>query len=193
MKISKTLTLAIALGMAFVQVQAQTEAPKGFKKGTLVLSDSTTATGFVKENLNGNASLQFLTQEGAKKKTYSGDELIAAEIDGTKYLCINGDFFKVICNGELAFLQKASDASGKVSYNGTNPVFSNGTEGKPGDYFIYTGSKKDLKLVSKKNFEEVITASFAGYQAAIEKAKATSGDISQLKDAIVIYNNRNSK
>lgn len=190
MKISATLTLAIALSLASIQVQAQTEAPKGFKKGKLILADSTVTAGFVKANLGNAASVQFLAEAGGKKKTYSGAELISAEIDGTSYLCINGDFFKVVCNGELAFLQKESDASGQVTYNGTNAIISNGTEGKTGDYFIYTSHKKELKLVSKKNIDEVAAASFAGYPAAIDKAKAANGDVSQLKDAVIIYNSR---
>ena len=102
-----------------------------------------------------------------------------------------GDFFEVLSEGELNFLQKASDASGKPTYNGNEAIFSSGTEGKPNDYFIYTTSSKQLRLVSKKNVDEIIAASFTGYTAAIDKAKTANGDLSQLKDAVEIYNNRN--
>ena len=93
----------------------------------------------------------------------------------------------------MNFLQKASDASGKPSYNGSTAVFSNGTEGQPGDYFMYTNRDKKLELVSKKNFDEVVTKTFAGSTAAIDKAKTANGDVAQLKDAVDIYNNRNRK
>jgi hypothetical protein len=97
----------------------------------------------------------------------------------------------VICKGELCFLQKQSDASGKVSYNGPNAVFSNGTEGRPGDYFFYTAATKTLQLVSKKNLSEVTAASFNGNAAALDKAKAAADNIEVLKEAVNIYNNSN--
>jgi hypothetical protein len=175
MKILRTIPI-IVLSMASIQVHAQSEVPKGYKKGTIILADSIPVAGYIKENIKSGASVLFLT-----------------EIDGTTFLCIKGDFFKVICSGDLSFLQKSSDASGKPSYNGTEVVFSNGTEGSPNDYFIYDNRSKQLRLVSRKNFSEVITATFADYTAAIDKAKTTSSDIAQLKDAVEFYNRRNSK
>lgn len=185
------LLFVIILSMAFLQVPAQTEAPKGFKKGTITLADGSSQSGLVKDNIRNNSSVAFIAQGEEKKKNYSGAELISAEIEGTKFLCINGDFFKVISEGELDFLQKSSDASGKPSYNGGEAVFSSGTEGKPGDYFIYETKNKQLKLISKKNLDEVIASTFAGSAAAIDKAKQVNSDMSQLKDAVEIYNSQN--
>jgi hypothetical protein len=90
-------------------------------------------------------------------------------------------------------LQKSSDASSKPSYNGTEAIFMHGTEGKPGDYFIYDIMGKQLKLVSKKTFDKVIAVSFADCTAAIDKAKVIGNDIYQLKEAVEIYNNRSKK
>jgi hypothetical protein len=106
---------------------------------------------------------------------------------------MKGDFFKVVCNGELTFLQKSSDASGKPTQVGNEVFFVSGTEGKPGDYFIYENKNQQLKLVSKKNLNDVVTNSFGGYAPAIEKAKAAQTDIAQLKDAVESYNGRNGK
>jgi hypothetical protein len=179
---------AAALSLVLLQANAQTEAPKGFQKGTITLADNSSLSGFVKDNIRKDASVSFVQQAGDKKKNYSGSELAAAEIEGTKFICINGDFFKVLCQGELCFLQKSSDASAKPSYNGNEAIFSSGTEGKINDYFIYNGKDKQLKLVSKKNVEEIAAASFAGNTAAIDKAKAVNGDLSQLKEAVEVYN-----
>lgn len=190
MKIVKSIAMVMTLSLMLIQSQAQTDAPKGFKKGSIILFDSAVLSGYVKDNMGSDASLWFIATPGDKKKSYSGSDILSADIEGTPYICINGDFFKVICKGELTFLQKASDASGKVSYNGANAVFSNGTDGRPGDYFIYAGAKKALQLVSKKNMDEVITSSFNGYTAAIDKAKTVNGDIAQLKEAVTLYNNR---
>ena len=176
------------LTIFFLRANAQTEAPKGFKKGTIMLADSSSVSGYIKDNIRGNASVTLVNETGDKKKNYDGSEIISAEIEGVKFICIKGDFFKVLSKGELNFLQKSSDASNKPSYNGNETIFSNGTEGKPGDYFIYDNKNKQLSLVSKKNFNTIITASFSDNTAALEKAKAINGDIPQLKEAIDIYN-----
>ena len=190
MKIVKSIAAALALSLVFKQVHAQTDIPNGFKKGTVILFDSAVLSGYVKDNTGSSASVWFMASATDKKKNYSGSDLMAAEIDGVSFLCINGDFFKVLCKGELSFLQKASDASGKVSYNGATAIFSNGTEGRPGDYFIYATAAKSLQLVSKKNMSEVAATSFNGCTAAIEKVKTANGDIAQVKDAVTLYNNR---
>jgi hypothetical protein len=187
------IILVVALSFYFAVTQAQTEAPKGFKKGTLTLADNSTISGNIKNNIRSSASVVFLSEEGGKKKNYDGSELISAEIDGTKYLCIKGDFFRVISNGGLGFLQKASDASNKPTYNGSEAVFASGTEGKTDDYFIYESRNKDLKKISKKNFDEVTAAAFAGNTAAMDKAKSINGDIAQLKEAVDIYNSQANK
>lgn len=190
---SLKIVFVVFLSTIFFRSQAQTEIPKGFKKGTIILADSSSLSGNIKDNIRNNASVTFINEAGGKKKNYTGSELISAEVEGTKFLCINGDFFRIISYGELSFLQKSSDASGKPSYNGNEAIFSNGTEGKPDDYFIYDSRSKQLKLVSKKNFDEVITSTFAGNTTATEKAKTVNGDIAQLKEAVEIYNNRNNR
>jgi hypothetical protein len=192
MKSLKILS-AVVLSITFLQVNAQSEIPKGFKKGSVVLADNSSLSGYIRDNIRSNASVVFIGEAGEKKKYYSGSELISAELDGAKFLCINGDFFRIISQGELNFLQKSSDASGKPSFNGSEAVFSSGTEGKPDDYFIYDSRNKQLKLISKKNFDEVVAKTFAGNTAAIDKAKTANGDLAQLKDAIDLYNNRNNK
>jgi hypothetical protein len=186
MKILKVTAVATLFAL---NVNAQ-EAPEGFEKGSITLPDNTVAAGFVKENIRKGAAIWFISASGGKKKKYDGSELIAAETADEKFLCIKGDFFRIICNGDLAFLQKASDASGKPTYNGIEAVFSNGTEGKPNDYFLYDNKVKKLQLVSKKNLDEVVKNTFAGNTAALEKAKTVNGDLAQLKDAVDIYNNK---
>lgn len=190
MKILK-LVSGVALSLLFLQANAQTEAPKGFSNGKVVLPDNTIVTGFIKDNIRKDASVILLSN--GKEKKYDGVNIASAEIDAIVYNCIKGDFFKVVCNGELTFLQKASNASSKPTTVGNEVFFLSGTEGKPGDYFIYENKSQQLKLVSKKNLNDVVTNSFGGYTPAIEKAKAAQGDIAQLKDAVESYNGRNGK
>ena len=189
MKILKLLSAA-ALSLLFLQTNAQ-DAPKGFTKGKVTLADNTVLNGFIKDNIRKDASVTLLVD--GKEKKYNGAEIAAAEIDATTYTCMKGDFFKVVCNGELTFLQKSSDASGKPTTIGNEVFFVSGTQGKPGDYFIYENKSQQLKLVSKKNLNDIVTNSFGGYAPAIEKAKAAQADVALLKDAVESYNGRNGK
>lgn len=190
MKILKLLP-AVALSLFVLQATAQTEAPKGFSKGKVVLPDNTIISGYIKDNIRKDASVVMLAD--GKEKKYHGSDITAAEIDATGYICIKGDFFKEVCSGELSFLQKSSDASSKPTNIGTEVVFISGTEGKPGDYFIYENKNRQLKLVSKKNLNTVVANTFGGYAPAIEKAKAAQADIAQLKTAVESYNSRSEK
>lgn len=186
-------TLAVlTFSLAVIQGNAQ-EAPKGFKNGTIILADSSIIPGFIKDNMKSQASVTFYTATSTKKQQYSGSELAGATIEDAKYICIKGDFFKMICQGELCFLQKASDASGKPSYNGAEAVFTSGTEGKPSDYFLYDSRTKTLTLLSKRNAAAVATSAFGTCTEAIDKAKNINGDLAQMKDAVDTYNNRVSK
>lgn len=190
MKSLKFLPVAV-LSLLLVQVHAQTEAPKGSAKGKITLADNTVISGFIKDNIRKDASV-ILIADGKEKK-YDGADISAVEIEAVNYNCIKGDFFKVVCQGELTFLQKASNASSKPTRIGTEVLFLSGTEGKPGDYFIFENKNQQLKLVSRKNLSSVVAGSFAGYAPAIEKAKAAENDIALLKDAVEIYNGRNGK
>jgi len=190
MKILKLLP-AFILSLFVLQATAQTEAPKGFSNGKITLPDNTIVTGFVKDNIRKDASVVLLAN--GKEKKYNGADIASAVVGETSYTCMKGDFFKVVCNGELTFLQKASDASSKPTQVGNEVFFLSGTEGKPGDYFIYENKNQQLKLVSKKTLNTVVTSSFGTYAPAIEKAKAAQTDIAQLKSAVESYNSRTEK
>lgn len=164
----------------------QTDAPKGFENGMIVLADGSSLSGPVKDKIHSNASVVLITDN--KKKNYDGSDLLAAEIGGQKFICLKGDFFKIISDGDLKFIQKASDASRKPMYNGNEAVFANGTEGQPGDYFVYSQADKKLKLVNKKTAEAVGPDVFAGCDEAILSAKSAGTDVSKWSEAVSIYN-----
>jgi len=182
---------AILLLMTSFQAKSQDAAPKGFVKGSITLADNTEVTGYIKDDIRKKASVVITSADGNKKTVYDGDKLNSVKMEGVTYICMKGDFFKLVCDGDLCFLQKASDASSKPVYVGSEAMFINGTEGKPGDYFIFSKATQQLKLVTNKNIAEVAAQSFANCEAAINKAKEADNDIALLKDAVVIYNNRN--
>jgi hypothetical protein len=187
-----SIVTTVLLTMIFLQVKSQDALPKGYANGSITLADNSELTGLVRDDIRSKAAVILMPATGGKKTTYDGDKLNAVTIDATKYICMKGDFFKVVCDGELSFLQKSSDASSKPVYVGTEAMFINGTEGKPGDYFIFNKSLNQLKLVNNKNVAEITAQTFINCEAAVNKAKETGADIALLKDAVVIYNNRKS-
>jgi hypothetical protein len=178
-----TLIIFANLGNA----NAQTKIPEGYKKTSLQLFNGTSLNGYSKDNIKKSASVVFIENETTKKIIYDGSQINTIKIDEEDFLCVSGDFFKIISTGKLMYVQKQSNASDKVSYNGTEAIFNSGTEGKIGDYFIYTHNK--LKLINKKSIASFIETDLAGNIAAIEKAKTIDGDFLKLKEAINIYNN----
>jgi hypothetical protein len=178
-----TLIIFANLGNA----NAQTKIPEGYKKTSLQLFNGTSLNGYSKDNIKKSASVVFIENETTKKIIYDGSQINTIKIDEEDFLCVSGDFFKIISTGKLMYVQKQSNASDKMSYNGTEAIFNSGTEGKIGDYFIYTHNK--LKLINKKSIASFIETDLAGNIAAIEKAKTIDGDFLKLKEAINIYNN----
>jgi len=185
MKIKTAIIATAVLLTAATQIHAQ--APEGYTKGTVTLAGGSTVEGYIKDNIKKNAAISFVDNNGGSKKQFEGSQINGAVVDGVNYTCIRGDFFKMVCSGKICFLQKASNAANKASYNGAEAVFNSGTEGKIGDYFVYSGG--NLKHITKKTVQSFIDTDLAGCQAAVEKAKSINGDIPALEAAITVYNN----
>ncbi len=188
MKLIQPIAALLLAAVSFHAV-AQTKIPDGYQKGSIVLADNSTVSGFIKENMKSNASICMLNEKGENKTSYDANALQSVTIGDASYITIKGDFFKLVTSGNtLSFLQKSSNISSGPVYNGTEVIYFAGTEGKAGDYFIFNKKSTDLKRVTKKTFEAVVAESFAGCTPALEKAHAISNDIPQLKDAVDIFN-----
>lgn len=183
----KNILAAAILIFASQVATGQSEIPKGFTKGSIQLTDSTIVSGYIKEKIRGNASLTLL-DGGNQKKTYDGSSLLSATIGDEKFFCIKGDFFRIIEDGGIKFLQKASDASYKPTYNGNQAVFASGTEGSPGDYFLYISSTRQLKHISRKTMTSIVAESLGTCEQAMNKVKAINDEISRLNEAVQVYN-----
>lgn len=184
MKLSAMFFTVICMAAMANKLQAQ--APEGFVKGSVTLSNGSIVTGYVKESIKKNAAISFTDEKGSRQQ-YDGSQINGTTVDTVQYICIKGDFFKTICTGKICFLQKASDASGKASFNGTEAVFTSGTSGKIGDYFAY--SNNQLTLLNKKTVNKFISEQLVNCSAAAEKAREANGDIASLAGAVAIYNN----
>jgi len=183
------LLLGILFTGGFLKLLAQADLPKGYRHGVVTLASGKTENGFLKENMRSDAAVAFIGEDG-RKKNYNGNELQSFSIDSIHFVCIKGDFFKLVCEGEICFLQKSSNAAGHAVYNGTEAIFLNGTYGKINDYFFYDKAQQQLKLITKKNMNEMIAGTFSNCAAAIDKAKESGNDLAGLKQAVAIYNNR---
>ncbi|MCP9751108.1 hypothetical protein [Ferruginibacter sp. HRS2-29] len=177
---------AAALLTASVAAKAQSTIPEGYTKAEITLADGKVLNGYIKDNIRKSSSVVFLDDAGQNKKTYEGSAINGLKAGNDTYTCISGDFFKVVSNGKLVLLQKSSNSSGKVSYNGADAVVSTGTAGKVGDYYIYADNK--LKVLNKKTSEAFIHEELTGCAAAIEKANSANGDMLIIKEAVDIYN-----
>lgn len=185
----KAIFYSVLLSLSATAVKAQTEIPAGYTKGSITLANGTVVAGYLKDNIKKSASVTYVDNAGANKKTYEGSEINSVTIESENFTCIKGDFFKAICTGKICFLQKASNAANKASYNGSEPVFNSGTEGKIGDYFVY--SSNTLKLINKKTVTDFISTDLSNCTAAVEKANAINGNIAKLQEAVEVFNNAN--
>jgi hypothetical protein len=185
MKMRQFLT-GIILTAFVTSLHAQYRVPGGYAKATIVLDNGNSLSGYVKNNIKKTSSVEFIDEAGNNKKQYEGSDIKNITIDTIQFICIRGDFFKVLCAGKLNYLQKVSNSANKPSYNGTEAIFANGTEGKPGDYFIY--SDQQLKRLSKKNMGDFINNDLAGCTDAIQQANAINGDVAKLSGAVSSFN-----
>ncbi len=177
--------LFASLLTVFLSPAIAQETPPGFVKGAVTLADGSLVSGLIKDNLKKSASVQFIDGKGVKK-TYRAYDVNGISIGETQYSCISGDFFKMLSVGKMNFLQKASNASGNLTYNGTEAIASSGTDGKIGDYFVYANNQ--LKLLNKKSLESFINTDLSICTPAVEKAREINGDIARLQEAVEIFN-----
>jgi hypothetical protein len=145
----KTIFLAVTLLIGF-SAFAQSSIPEGFVAGKIVLSNGTEVSGYLKDNIRKKSSIVFYNPANNKKETLDANALSEVSLSDSKYLCLYGDFFKVVTPGEHAVLIKSSDAAGKPYYNGVETIINKGTDGKIDDQFDYTANTNELKPIHKK-------------------------------------------
>jgi len=172
-------------------LHAQNNIPKGFSKGSIVLPGNTSLAGYIKDNMRNAATVVFIEQVTDRKTEYGAGDLLAATIDSNRFVCLQGDYFRVISDGDLCFLQKASNGSNKPVYNGSEAIFIKGTDGQVNDYFFYDRQQQQLKLLTRKNREALIAGVFTNCTAAIAKAGEAGNDLALMRQAVDIYNHRN--
>ncbi|MBI3138783.1 MAG: hypothetical protein HYZ15_09380 [Sphingobacteriales bacterium] len=183
------LTLLTSLVFVLPAARLAAQPPAGFKPGYIVTADGLRQEGFIRENFKSKASFVFQTAAG-KKTTFGGNAVNEVNVEGVTYISYANDFFKVISTGARAsLLQKVSDATGKVIYNGSEAAgISSGTEGRINDTFIKTSARAAFTLVSRDNLNEVISALFSDCPDILSAAKAGQFQYNELEQVITRYN-----
>lgn len=179
-------SIAIIAILALVGLQTNAQVPAGFQKASITLANNQQVEGTIKEGGLAKGTIQFVSASGAKKN-YSAAELNALTVNGENYLALSNDFYKVLVNGKASLLQKQSDNSGKMIFNGTEATIATTTEGKIGEWYLLS-SNGDLHLLGKKNFDAVLASSLADCPALLSDLKAKQISYEQLAQAIGKYN-----
>lgn len=171
---------------------AQTTAPEGFTAGYIIAADGTKKEGLIKEQFSRKATFVFLPA-GGKKQTLAGNEVNEVVTGGIHYISYANDFFKVISNGTKAgLLQKVSDATGKVIYNGGQATgISSGTEGRIGDFFIRMNGTPGLVLMTRETLNKQALTLLGDCPSIKEAATAGKLEITGLEAIVQQYNTCN--
>jgi hypothetical protein len=180
-------TIAIIAFLALVGLEANSQVPAGFQKTTITLANNQQVEGSIKDGGIAKGTVQFVAATGAKK-SYSAAELNALTVNGETYLALSNDFYKVLVNGKASLLQKQSDNSGKMLFNGSEANIATTTEGKIGEWYLFNTSTGDLHLLGKKNFDTVLGNALTDCPAFLADLKAKTFAYDQLAQAIGKYN-----
>jgi hypothetical protein len=185
----KLITLAAAL--VFTAAAGLAQAPAGYTAGQITTSNNEKLDGYIKESFKGKGAISFIAA-GGSKKTYSPADIKGFTLAGVQYIAYMNDFYKTIASGNKGNLyQKATDNSGKMTYNGADASPAATTDGRPGDYYLQVGLNNALNLVTKKNFETVFASHCADCAAVQSGIKAGQLDYTQIVKTVEQYNSCN--
>ncbi|MBC7888603.1 MAG: hypothetical protein H7Z13_12045 [Ferruginibacter sp.] len=186
----KKLFLLLAVAGAATASAQTTVAPDGFTTGYFVSAGNEKSEGFIKESFK-KGSIAFTNADGSKK-SFSPADINEFGIGATVYIAYMNDFYKVTASGNKgSLLQKVTNNSGKVLYNGTEAYAANTTEGKPGDYYLRIKAGDKVALVTKQNFEKVF-ASFCGDCTNLQTSiQGKQLDYTTIEKAVELYNDCN--
>ena len=179
--------IAITAFLALVGLEAFSQVPAGFQKASITLANNQQLEGAIKEGGIAKGTVQFVAANGTKKN-YSAAELNAITVNGENFLALSNDFYKVQVNGKASLLQKQSDNSGKMLFNGSEATVASTTEGKIGEWYLLNAATGDLHLLGKKNFDTVLGTALADCPALLAEIKAKQISYDQLAQAVTKYN-----
>ncbi len=170
--------------LPFAQAQA---ISTDFQKGTIVTATNETIEGAIRDLTKNKGTIVFVSSTGAKK-TYTPAELLGFTLNGSNYISFADDFYKVIALGKAALYQRVTNNSGKLLYNGGEAISITNKPGRSGDYYVAINGNGELLLITPKNFETIVSSTFADCASISAEVKAKLLDYSQLVKLVEHYN-----
>lgn len=165
-------------------------APEGFTGGYFINGANEKSEGFIKESFKKGGIV--FTSGNSSKKSYTPADINEFAIGADVFISYLNDFYKLTAAGNKgSLLQKVTNNSGKLIYNGTESYVATTTEGKPGDYYLRIKATGKVALVTRQNFENVFASFCADCTALLTNIRTKQVDYSSIEKAVEQYNNCN--
>jgi hypothetical protein len=179
-KLLSLLSLTVLLQATNLTAQPATEKDaEGYVSGQVLLTDNSTVSGTIKDNIRKKGEVTILRD--GKKTKYKAGEINSVQIAGSNYITNNYTFYEIIWQGKkITLLRKANEPSG-VQYNGVEPVVISSSEGDVDDYFAKKTNDASFYLLTSKTLKEVL-GKFCSSCAITPDA--TKFDIAAIKKAV---------
>ncbi len=185
----KKLTFSLFFAAAFSFAGfAQTVATTEFSAGSIDRLNNEKTTGTIKLMFKARGVIIFVNTAG-KKEQLSPNDLAGFQVNNDTYTSYASDFYKIQTKGaKMNLLQRVTDNSGKIFYNGSQAVNSSSLSGKVGDIYLQKASSDEFLLVSAANFEQLAGTVFADCPSISAEIKNKQIGFAQLSAAVERYN-----
>ncbi len=183
----KKLVSLLAISCS-LQVMAQNNtAPEGYSDGYFVTTSNQKSEVAIKPNFK-KGSISVVDAAGSKKN-YTPSDINAFALGNTAYIAYLYDFYKMVTPGNnVSLLQKVTDNSGKLVYNGAEAYAASTTEGKLGAYYLRIHASDKVVLVTKENFETVFASYCADCTTLVQQIRGHQLDYASIEKAVLLYN-----
>ncbi len=176
----KTIIVALTLSLIAIFGLAQTNQVSDFQNGSIIGFNGEKTSGTIKVLFKQRGGIIFSNSSGSKKQL-TPNEIKGFEVNNELYTNFSGDFYKVIVAGtKINLLQKETDNSGKIFYNGAQAISNTSTEGKIGDLYLQPIDMDAFWHVTDKNFTTIAESAFASCTLVLADVKAKRSTYDQL-------------
>lgn len=184
----QTIIMSLTLLVITVFGMAQTSQVADFQNGSIIGFNGEKTSGTIKFVLKQRGGIIFSNASGSKKQL-TPNEIQGFEVNNELYTNYTGDFYKVIVSGiKLNLLQRVTDNSGKIFYNGSQAITNSSAEGKIGDLYLQPINGDAFWHVTNQNYTTVAELAFASCSVVLAEVKAKQSTYAQLASTVTKAN-----
>lgn len=185
----QTIVTTIALTLISFWGFTQSNQATGFQNGSIIGINGEKTAGTIKLMFKQRGGIFFRNTSGAKEQ-FSPNEIQSFEVNAEQYTTYSGDFYKVIISGKkINLLQKVTDNSGQIFYNGSQAISNISTEGKTGDLYLQSIGGGSFWHVTEQNYLIVAEMAFESCSDILAEVKAKQSKYSELASTVAKANN----